>query len=47
MTFNANTDSDTEIPWVNGLTIGQVLRETAKKYPSQDAVVFCDSGFRL
>ena len=47
MTFHANTDSDTEKPWVNGLTIGQVLRETAKTYPSQDAVVFCDSGFRL
>ncbi len=47
MTFNANADLDTEKPWVNGLTIGQVLRETARKYPSQDAVVFCDSGVRL
>ncbi|HUP82469.1 MAG TPA: AMP-binding protein, partial [Pirellula sp.] len=47
MTFNPNSDLDTEKPWVHGLTIGQVLRETAKKYPSQDAVVFCDSGVRL
>ena len=29
-----------ETPWVDGLTIGQVLRETAAKYPDHDALVF-------
>lgn len=41
------TNSDTEAPWIDGLTIGEVLRETAKKYPVQDAVVFCSSGYRI
>ncbi|MCY2984306.1 MAG: AMP-binding protein, partial [Planctomycetota bacterium] len=40
-------NSDTEAPWIDGLTIGEVLRETAKKYPVQDAVVFCSSGYRI
>ncbi len=43
MTINTNTDE----AWIDGLTIGEVLRETAKKFPSQDAVVFCGNGFRL
>ena len=49
MTFetNKNTETRTDRPWVDGLTIGQVLRETAKKFPLQDAVVFCDHGSRL
>ena len=29
-----------EQPWVDQLTIGEVLRETAKRYGSQDAVIF-------
>jgi fatty-acyl-CoA synthase len=29
-------------PWVDGLTIGQALRETARRHPDSDAVVFCD-----
>lgn len=37
---------ENEKPWVDGLTIGQVLRETAKKFPHQDAVVFCSHGIR-
>ena len=37
---------ENEKPWVDGLTIGQVLRETAKKFPHQDAVVFCSHGLR-
>ena len=41
------TNNDTEVPWIDGLTIGEVLRETAKKFPSLDAVVFCGSGYRL
>ena len=28
-------------PWVDGLTIGAVLRETARRHPHQDAYVFC------
>jgi len=32
--------------WVDGLTIGQVLRETAGRYPKQDAYVFCHLGVR-
>ena len=41
------TDTDSEEPWIDGLTIGEVLRETAKKYPAEDAVVFCNSSYRL
>lgn len=37
---------ETARPWVEGLTIGQVLRETAERYPENDAVVFCQSGVR-
>lgn len=33
-------------PWVDGLTIGQALRETARRFPQSDACVFCDSGQR-
>ncbi len=43
MTIHSNTDE----PWIDGLTIGEVLRETAKKFPSQDAIVFCGNGYRL
>ena len=28
------------VPWVDGLTIGRVLRETAEKFPDQMAIVF-------
>jgi len=31
---------------VDGLTIGQALRETASRYPQQDACVFCHTGTR-
>src|SRR5436190_8313949 len=33
-------------PWVDGLTIGQVLRETARRSPQSDAYVFCHLGAR-
>ena len=33
-------------PWVDGLTIGRVLRETARKHPQRDAYVFRDTGVR-
>lgn len=38
--------SDSVIPWVKGWTIGAALRETARRYPDQDAVVFCATGVR-
>ena len=33
-------------PWVEGKTIGQVLRETAMRYPRHDALVFPALGLR-
>jgi len=33
--------------WVDGLTIGQVLRQTALRYPDQDALVFTNLGYRI
>ena len=38
--------SETAQPWVDGLTIGQALRETAQRSPDSDACVFCQSGTR-
>jgi len=39
---NQASDRSTEgqTPWVEGLTIGQVLRETARRFPNSDAFVF-------
>jgi fatty-acyl-CoA synthase len=34
------------MPWVDGLTIGQVLRETARRHPQNDAYVFCQPDVR-
>ena len=39
--------SDRDAPWVEGLTIGQVLRETASRHGAHDAVVFPAIGVRL
>ena len=33
-------------PWVDGLTIGQVLRETARRFGDRDAPCFPRAGFR-
>ncbi|MFO0957238.1 MAG: AMP-binding protein [Isosphaeraceae bacterium] len=33
-------------PWVDGLTLGQALRETASRYPDRDALVFPSRGVR-
>lgn len=33
-------------PWVDGLTVGEVVRETAKRFPEHDAVVFPALGLR-
>ena len=36
-----NVPHDRSAPWVDGLTIGQALRETARRHPQGDAFVFC------
>ena len=33
-------------PWVDGLTIGEVLRETARRFGDRDALVFHQADFR-
>src|SRR4051794_38461545 len=33
-------------PWVDGLTIGQTLRDSARRYPQRDALVFCNPPVR-
>ena len=38
--------SESKTPWVDGLTIGQVLRRTAARFPTRDAVVFPKLGWR-
>lgn len=37
---------DRATPWVDGLTIGQVLHETARRHPNHDAYAFCQTGGR-
>src|SRR5690349_17811499 len=39
---NARDFGDDVTPWVDGLTIGQALRETARRYSACDAFVFCN-----
>ncbi len=36
----------TTVPWVDGLTIGQALRQTARRYGSRDAMVFAHAAAR-
>jgi fatty-acyl-CoA synthase len=36
-----------ELPWVDGLTISQVLAETSRKFPGHEALVFPQSGLRI
>ena len=36
-----------EFPWLDGLTIGQVLAETALKFPMREALVFSQSSVRM
>jgi len=37
---------DRHAPWIDGLGIGQVLRETARRFGDRDALVFPRAGFR-
>jgi fatty-acyl-CoA synthase len=39
-------DGGSTPPWVEGLTIGQALRETARRHPDGDAYVFCQLAER-
>src|SRR5688572_16041457 len=34
-------------PWVEGRTIGQALRDTARRHPQGDALVFCNPPARM
>ena len=36
-----------ELPWLDGLTIGQVLAETARILPRREALVFPQSSVRM
>jgi len=50
MRFNMATPQaslSSNTPWVDGLTIGQALRETAQRFPDADAVVFCNPPVRM
>ena len=38
---------DGTTPWVDGLTIGEVLLQTAARHPTNDALAFPQTGFRL
>jgi fatty-acyl-CoA synthase len=38
---------DEDVPWVDGLTIGQVLRATSRRVPDRPAVSFPHLGLRL
>jgi fatty-acyl-CoA synthase len=40
------SDHDDVTPWVDGLTVGEVLRRTATRCPDRDAVVFPALGLR-
>jgi fatty-acyl-CoA synthase len=42
-----NAPRDQAVPWVNGLTIGQTLRETARRHSQRDAFVFCNPLARM
>ncbi len=44
---NVSPRSDQTAPWVEGLTIGQALRETARRHPDSDAFVFCNPPARM
>src|SRR6516225_2747114 len=34
------------VPWVDGLTFGQVLATTVDRHGARDALVFCDRAYR-
>ena len=42
-----NHRNEQAAPWVDGLTLGQTLRETARRHPQSDAFVFCSPPARM
>jgi fatty-acyl-CoA synthase len=42
-----HASSGEAVPWVDGLTIGQALRETSRRFPQRDAFVFCNPHVRM
>src|SRR5262249_20210783 len=38
--------TDDQKPWVDGLTVGEVLRTTARRFPERDALAFPSLGLR-
>jgi fatty-acyl-CoA synthase len=38
---------ESELPWLDGLTIGQLLAETARKFPRREALVFPQCSVRM
>jgi fatty-acyl-CoA synthase len=44
---NVQSQADRAAPWVDGRTIGQVLRETARRHPDGEALVFCNPPVRM
>jgi len=41
-----STSTESEVPWLDALTIGQVLTETARRFPAHDAAVFTNLNWR-
>jgi non-ribosomal peptide synthetase component E (peptide arylation enzyme) len=39
--------SEESRPWIDGLTIGQVLAEAARRFPHRDAIVFPQAAVRM
>src|SRR5688500_1340548 len=42
-----NAPHDQTAPWVDDLTIGQALRETARRHSHRDAVICCNPPAKL
>jgi fatty-acyl-CoA synthase len=42
-----NAKKEHAAPWVEGLTIGQALRESARRHAQSDAIVFCNPPARM
>src|SRR5258708_37654035 len=47
MAHSSGEVDENATPWVEGRTIPQVLRETARRYPDHDALVFPALGLRV
>src|SRR5262245_10946103 len=43
----AKTNRMTNTPWIDGLTIGAVLKETARRFPQRDAIIFPAANVRM